>query len=64
MTLTRENYFDDPRISASMLRDLAKSPAHFHAFHVAKTAKRMESSAMRFGSAFHAAVIAPDARKS
>jgi hypothetical protein len=60
MTLTRENYFDDPRISASMLRDLAKSPAHFHAFHVAKTAKRMESSAMRFGSAFHAAVLEPD----
>lgn len=58
--IARDRYFDDPRISASMLRELARSPLHFHARHIAKTAPREETPAMRFGSAFHAAVLEPE----
>lgn len=53
------NYHDRPEVSFSSLADLAKSPAHYFARHVAKTAKREETPAMRFGSAFHAAVLEP-----
>lgn len=52
-------YFDDPRISASALRDLAKSPLHYYAKHVAKTVPREETAALRLGTAVHAAILEP-----
>ena len=58
--ITRTNYWTHPGVSQSQLRDLARSPMHYHAMHVARTARREETSAMRFGSAIHAAVLEPD----
>lgn len=58
--ITRSNYWTHPGVSQSQLRDLARSPMHYHAKHVARTAVTEETPAMRFGSAFHAAVLEPD----
>ena len=58
--ITRSNYWTHPGVSQSQLRDLARSPMHYHAKHVARTATTEETAAMRFGSAFHAAVLEPE----
>lgn len=58
--ISRANYFDYPAVSQSQLRDFARSPLHYYARHVAKTATVEETPAMAFGSAFHAAILEPD----
>lgn len=58
--ITRENYWTHPGVSQSQLRDLARSPMHYYAKHVARTAPVEETAAMRFGSALHMAVLEPE----
>lgn len=60
MTITPSNYWTHPGVSQSQLRDFARSPMHYHARHVARTAEVAETAAMRFGTALHTAVLEPD----
>lgn len=60
MTLTRTNYFDDPRISASMLKELDRSPFHYHSRFVAKTTPDKSTDALRKGRAIHAMLFEPE----
>jgi hypothetical protein len=51
---TMINYFDNPAISQSKLKDLKRSPRHFWAKHVAADrVPDIETDAMRFGKAVH-----------
>jgi hypothetical protein len=52
---------DTSKLSASMLAIFRESPAKYHATYVAETiAKPPATDAMRFGSAFHCAVLEPE----
>lgn len=53
-------YLAAPGVSQSQLKDLAVSPLHYHARHVAKMAPRETTAAMRLGSALHALVLEPE----
>lgn len=57
--ITSENYFAHEGVSQSQLRDLARSPLHYYAKHIAKTVPSETTAAMRFGSAVHMAVLEP-----
>ena len=57
--MTHDEYLAAAGVSQSQLKDLAVSPLHYHARHVARTARREETAAMRFGSALHALVLEP-----
>lgn len=51
---TMINYYDNPAISQSKLKDLKRSPKHFWAKHVASDRTLdAETEAMRFGKAVH-----------
>jgi exodeoxyribonuclease VIII len=50
---TAVSYYDDPRLSNSMLSTLAESPLKFYQTYIAKTFPSKETDAMRFGSLFH-----------
>lgn len=54
--MTNEEYHAHPALSASGIKALAKSPAHYQASLI----YREETTAMRFGTAFHAAVLEPE----
>lgn len=54
------DYHSDPAIGSTALRDLSRSPAHYHAIHVARTAPRTETPAMKRGTAVHCCVLEPE----
>lgn len=54
--MTNEEYHAHPALSASGIKALAKSPAHYQASLI----YREETPAMRLGTAFHTAVLEPD----
>ena len=56
-----EYHADTSRVSHSMLEVFRESPAKYHATYVAETmARTPRTDAMRFGSAFHCAVLEPE----
>jgi exodeoxyribonuclease VIII len=54
------SYHDRPEVSRSQLADLLRTPAYYHAAHVAKTLPRESTDAMDQGSALHALVLEPE----
>jgi hypothetical protein len=58
--ITRENYFDHPAVSQSSLKDLDRSPLHFHAKHIARTAPQEDTPALVFGRDLHTAYLEPE----
>lgn len=52
-------YHAHPAIGSSALRAILRSPLHYHAEYVARTAPREETPAMRLGTLTHAAVLEP-----
>ncbi len=55
------NYFDNPAMSQSKLKDLKKSPAHFYAKHLAPNRSiEQPTAAMLFGTAVHMYILEPD----
>jgi hypothetical protein len=54
------NYYDNPAMSQSKLKDLKKSPKHFWAKHINPDREpQEETEAMRFGKAFHMYLLEP-----
>lgn len=54
------NYFNNPAMSQSKLKDLKKSPKHFWAKHInPDRLLQEETEAMRFGSAAHMCLLEP-----
>jgi len=51
MEITNENYFDDPRISQSMLKDYIACPYYFEKKHIEKVVEDSVSDSMIIGSA-------------
>jgi exodeoxyribonuclease VIII len=51
-----EDYLSSPALSASDLKQVLRSPAHYIAY---KSAPRVESKAQRFGSLAHKAILEP-----
>lgn len=59
--LSNADYHAGPGISKSQLDTLARSPLHFWAKHIAKQqGTRVETAAMRFGTAVHTAILEPE----
>ena len=52
--MPQETYFATPAISASGLKDVARSPAHY------RYGRRKESRAMDIGTAIHTAILEPE----
>lgn len=52
-------YHARPEVSNSQLSDLARSPYHFWAAHVAKIVERPDTPAMAFGRLVHALILEP-----
>ena len=53
------NYFDNPAMSQSKLKDLKRSPRHFWAKHIAKLTNEKDTDAMRFGRLLHLYIFEP-----
>ncbi len=60
MTITRANYFDFDAASASMLKELDRTPFHYWAKHVDKSTPDEDTTALRKGSALHCLTLEPD----
>lgn len=59
--LSNAAYHAGPGISKSQLDTLARSPLHYWAKHIAQLpGSRVETAAMRFGTAVHAAILEPE----
>lgn len=58
--ITRENYWNGhPGVSQSTLKDLDRSPMHFHARHIARTVPPTDTPALVFGRDLHQAYLEP-----
>jgi exodeoxyribonuclease VIII len=61
MTISNSDYHADPAISASQLKEISRSPYHYWSRYLDPNRVAMvPTSAMRFGSLAHCAVLEPD----
>lgn len=61
MTITNEQYHADPAVSASHVKEAMRSPYHYWARFLDPNRKPVEpTTAMRFGSLVHTAVLEPE----
>lgn len=58
ITETMEQYHSSPGLSASGVKELLRSPKHFHHRYILGN-RREETEALRFGTIVHAAIIEP-----
>lgn len=54
------DYHSLPGVGGTSLADALRSPAHYYATHIARTAPRVETPAMRLGTAVHVATLEPE----
>lgn len=57
ISMSSEEYHSIPAVNASLLKQIARSPAHARAY---MTAPQETTAAMAFGTAFHACVLEPE----
>lgn len=58
--ITRATYWDHPGVSQSMLKELDRSPWHYHERYVARTVPEVDKVSLRRGRAIHALVFEPE----